>query len=300
MALAGREPIDRATLAYVAVALVFSLAHGPGAAPYSLPALLGLLLAGVLAGVVAPGARRPGERARFLPEFYPLFLTVAFYADVGLVNASRGVRHDAVVQGWEQWLFSGSPSTAWIRAFPDPAWSTLMHGAYLSYYPIVVGVPLALWLSGRRLAARQALLLTMVAFYLCYTAFLIFPVAGPRYLLPPAANAATDVPIARLTRRLLAGGSAWGTAFPSSHVAVAVVAAGCGWRAWPRLRALFPLAALLLALGTVYGQFHYAVDALAGAAVGLAVLIVGSRAGYDLAPRVARATGTLHERSLPR
>jgi len=46
---------------------------------------------------------------------------------------------------------------------------------------------------------------------------------------------------------------------------------------------LVPLA-LLLSLGTVYGQLHYAVDALAGAAVGLCVDGLGRRAGYDSAP----------------
>ena len=65
---------------------------------------------------------------------------------------------------------------------------------------------------------------------MCYAVFLAFPVAGPRYLFPPAVNAATTVPAAAVTHRLLQGASAWGTAFPSSHVAVALVAAVCAWR----------------------------------------------------------------------
>jgi len=39
-------------------------------------------------------------------------------------------------------------------------------------------------------------------------------------------------------------------------------------------------AALLLSLATVYCQLHYAIDALAGAALAAAVLIAGRRAGY--------------------
>jgi membrane-associated phospholipid phosphatase len=99
-------------------------------------------------------------------------------------------------------------------------------------------------------------------------------VAGPRYLFPLAANAASDTAIARFTQRLLDDGAAWGTAFPSSHVAVSVVAAGVAVREWRPLGVVLLVAASLLTLGTVYGQFHYAVDAVAGAGLAAAVVAV--------------------------
>jgi len=280
MALA---PIDRATLAYLVVALAFNLAYGPRE-PSSLLLPGALLMAALVAGFLAPRARGAGRLGRLLAEFYPLLLILGLYTHVGLVNAARGVSYDRLVIGWEAALFSGQPSLAWIRGFSSPAWSTLMHGAYLSYYAIVAGAPLAMWWSGRIRAARETLLLIMVTFYACYTIFLIFPVAGPRYVFPLPRNAATEVPLAVLTHRVLEGGSAWGTAFPSSHVAAGLVAALAAIR---HLRSrgwvLLPLA-VLLSLGTVYGQFHYAVDALAGAGVALSVDWLGRRAGYDSAP----------------
>ena len=291
MALA---PIDRATLAYLGVAFAFTLAHGPRQAPASVLLPVSLALAAVVAGFIAPRARREASVGAFLAEFYPLVLTLGLYTHVGLVNAARGVSHDGLVQGWEQALFGGQPSFDWIRAFPSPVWSTLMHAAYLSYYGALVAAPLGLWLTGRRAAACATLLLTMTTFYLCYTSFLAFPVAGPRYLLAPARNAATVVPVAAFTQRLLEGGSAWGTAFPSSHVAAALVAAICAWRGWrPLGMALVPLS-LLLSLATVYGQLHYAVDALAGAALAVAVLYVGRRAGYDAGAAVPKITRDPH------
>jgi membrane-associated phospholipid phosphatase len=201
------------------------------------------------------------------------------------VNAAGSVSHDARVQRWEAQLFGGQPSLEWIRSFPSPAWSTLMHGAYLSYYLILAAAPLGLWATGRRGETRRTILLTMTTLYVCYAAFLAFPVAGPRYLFPAPENAAAAVPAAVLTRLLLEGASAWGTAFPSSHVAAALVAAACAWRALRPLGAALVPAALLMSLATVYGQFHYAVDALAGAALAAAVLFAGRRAGYDSAFR---------------
>jgi membrane-associated phospholipid phosphatase len=144
---------------------------------------------------------------------------------------------------------------------------------------ILAAAPLGLWLSGRRDGARRVTLAMMAAFYICYAAFLLFPVAGPRYLFPPAANAARDAAIARFTQRLLDDGAAWGTAFPSSHVAVALAAAGVTVREWRPLGMILLAAALLLTLGTVFGQFHYAVDAVAGAALAAAVVAVSVRIG---------------------
>jgi membrane-associated phospholipid phosphatase len=228
-------------------------------------ALLALALA-------APALRRRGGRPGFLAEFYPLLAAVGLYTAVGMVNAIAGVSHDAAVQRWEDALFGGQPSREWIRAAPWPWLSVAMHAGYLSYYLILAGAPLGLWLSGRREGARRVTLAMMAAFYLCYAIFLLFPVAGPRYTFPLADNAATAMGIARFTQRLLDGGAAWGTAFPSSHVAVSLVAAGVTLGEWRALGAPLLAAAILLTLGTVYGQFHYAVDAVAGAALAAAVV----------------------------
>jgi membrane-associated phospholipid phosphatase len=297
MAVGPLAPIDRATLVYVAVALAFTLRHGPRGLPDALLLPGALALTAVVAAVLAPRARRAGALGTLLGEFYPLALTVALYTHVGLVNAAGGVAHDALVLRWEQALFGGQPALEWVRAFPSPAWSTLMHGAYLSYYAILAAAPLGLWWRGRRPAAREALFLMMTTFYACYAIFLAFPVAGPRYLFPPADNAATAVPLARLAHRLLESGSAWGTAFPSSHVAVALVAAAAAWRGWRVLGAILLPAAVLLTLATVYGQFHYAVDALAGALVAAARLLRRGRRRYDRVSSADTREATPRERT---
>src|SRR2546426_11377486 len=104
----------------------------------------------------------------------------------------------------------------------------------------------------------------MVTFYICYVVFLFFPVAGPRYTFDLANNAATSVWPARATQWLLDLGDSWGAAFPSSHVAAAVVAALCALRYWRPLGLLLTPLTVGLVLSVVYGQFHYAVDAVAG------------------------------------
>jgi membrane-associated phospholipid phosphatase len=177
------------------------------------------------------------------------------------------VSHDVLVQGWEEALFRGQPSLDWIRSDTWTWLSWPLHAAYLSYYVILAGAPLGLLLMGRRPEAAGAATLIMAAFYACYSVFAWFPVAGPRYTFTLAHNAATATLPARVTQQLLNSASAWGTAFPSSHVAAALTAGLAAGRGSRALGLALTAAAVLLALGTVYGQFHYAVDAIAGAAV---------------------------------
>ena len=117
--------------------------------------------------------------------------------------------------------------------------------------------------------------------------FLLFPVVGPRLVFPAADNAATQTAIAQLTARFLDQVAAWGAAFPSSHVAVSVAATAAALREWRALGLALVIPTTLLALGSVYGQFHYGVDALAGLGVGLAVAAGAWLAARQAAPRSA-------------
>jgi membrane-associated phospholipid phosphatase len=268
--------VDVWTLAYLA--FVTAVLAARWSLPLPRPELLVLAHVLILATVLLAAALRTRRPNAFLAEFYGVFLLSGVYTEVGILNSVQGLSHDRLVQSWEASLFGGQPSFEWIRAMPWPPMSYVLHAAYLSYYFIVAGTPLVLWLSGRKDGARETILRIMATFYVCYAVFLLFPVAGPRYLFPLVQNAATDIGPARFTQQLLNNAAAWGTAFPSSHVAVSVVTALSAWLAWRAFGAFVVVLAALLTLGTVYGQFHYAIDAIAGTVVGVAMLAVRRRA----------------------
>jgi membrane-associated phospholipid phosphatase len=262
--------VDVSTLVYVAIATAALLAF-PGGDRASWNWLLiahGLIVALVL---LAPAARDAGALGRFLGEWYPMLLLGGLYAEVGVVNVTLGYQHDQAIQRLEAWVFGSQLSYRWIRDMPNPAFSWLMHACYLAYYAILYASPLGLWFAGRRDAARRTIFAVMVTFYFCYVVFLFFPVAGPRYAFDLAHNAATEVWPARAVQWLLDRGDSWGAAFPSSHVAAAVVAALCALRYWRPLGLVLTPFTLGLVLSVVYGQFHYAVDAVAGLFVASAV-----------------------------
>jgi membrane-associated phospholipid phosphatase len=269
-----RTALDVWTIAYACFAsLVIVVRGGALAVPLVIAhaSLVGVAL-------LAPALRRSNTAGRFLAAFYPLMAVLGLYSAIGLVNAAGGTSHDEAVQAWDAALFGAQPSRDWIRGWPHPALSWTLHVAYLSYYMTLAAAPLGLWLSGRRESARHVAFLMMLTFYLCYAAFLLFPVAGPRYIFPQADNPATAVLPARLAQRLLDGNAAWGTAFPSSHVAVSLVAAAAAAREWAAFGVGLLVLAVLLTFATVYGQFHYASDAVAGSVLASVVLAVSRKA----------------------
>jgi membrane-associated phospholipid phosphatase len=272
------QPIDVATLAYLGVATV-ALARALGAAP--VPQWGWLLVAHGLLGalvLLAPRARASGAVGRFVGDWYPMLLLGGLYGELGILTLANGVSYDAAIQRLEALVFGSQVSYRWIRETPDVTLSWLLHLSYLSYYPVLYLPALALWLRGRRDAVRHTIFALMVTFYTCYVVSLFFPVAGPRYAFPLPDNAATAVWPARAAQWLLNSGDSWGVAFPSSHVAAAVVATGMLLRYARRPGlVLLPLTTGLV-LAVVYGQFHYAVDAVAGLALAAVTLGVAATA----------------------
>jgi membrane-associated phospholipid phosphatase len=260
--------VDGWTLGYAIVAVAAFVWRVPHE---RLPALLAIHALLVVLVLMMPRARRAGPVGRFLGDWYPLLIVTALYTEVGLVNLADGRAYDRMVLGWEQALFGFQPAREWIRSNPSTGLSWILYLGYLAYYPIIAAAPLALWATGQREAMRQALTTIMATFYVCYTIFLVFPVVGPRHVFAAADNVATQTMIAQFTARFIDHVAAWGAAFPSSHVAVSVAATAAALRQWRALGALLVVPTALLALGSVYGQFHYAVDVLAGLGVGLAV-----------------------------
>jgi membrane-associated phospholipid phosphatase len=271
------EPADRygrlaraLVVAFLAAGTVpmAAYAHATGdAAP--LLAHLAALGAALLVAATRRAALRPAR------DWMPLALGPFLYVEMRWLIEGIGRPHaDAVVRGWEGLLFPSDPSATWAPRAAHPGLSEALHFAYASYYLLVYVPPAILYLRGRRDAFAATLLALTLVYGICFAAYLVFPVDGPRYLVGPAA--APDGPVRTFVLHLLAAGSSRGTAFPSSHVAASVVASLCALRFQRPVGVVVSVLTAGLALGTVYGGFHYAVDALAGGIVGLAAWLLAS------------------------
>jgi len=212
---------------------------------------------------------------RWLRAWLPLFCLLFLYSEIPMLLRAIGQEalYDDTVISWEQALFDAQPARVWAGRWPIRLASETLHLAYLSYYPLIFSVPVVLWWRRRADDFTEAMFALMLTFIACFTCYLFFPVAGPRYLwLQPVG--VPEGPVRAATTWLLEARSSRGTAFPSSHVAVATTQAVLAFRYFGWRGAFIAVLALGLSAGAVYGGFHYAIDVLAGIGVGALVVSV--------------------------
>ena len=269
----------------VALATYLALATWPigryaAASGATLPLFIhATILAYTLALLAAPVAlRRPAM------DWLTLTIGPLMYVELRWIIAGVGAPHrDTLVIGWEGALFPSYPSVTLALQWHVAAVSELLHLAYASYYLLVYLPPIALYLRGRRDAFVSTMLALTVVYGVCFVTYALFPVDGPRYLV--GAAAAPEGPIRSFVLTLLDRGSSRGTAFPSSHVAASVVSALCALRYQRAVGVAVTVATAALTLSTVYGGFHYAVDALVGVILGGLAWLVSTVALEPLASR---------------
>jgi membrane-associated phospholipid phosphatase len=285
------RPVDLLLLGYLSVVSVVAVLRAPAQ-----PGCWWLLVAHGLFLILLVLFTRPGlgPVGRALRELYPLLLLVGLYAELDVLNGA-GTRpvYDALVQRWELALFGTQTAVAWWQNAPSGFWSALLHAAYFSYYFVILAPALYFAIRRDLVAVSHFVLVVMTVFVLCYLVFLFFPVAGPYYLFPRPPAWFTDNLPARVVYSTLAGGSSYGAAFPSSHVAATVAAALAAYRGSRPLGLALAVPTILLTVGVVYCQMHYGVDAVAGLAVGAGVAwALGTVRSWEGEPAATMADST--------
>jgi hypothetical protein len=295
--LAPFRPAAALLAGYLAATLV-PLVRG-GASP-------GLVVAQVALLAGALWAVRGDGRSRTLAAWLPLLAVPACYAALPAIAAGLGrtTLHDALVIGWERALFGTSPVLTLSARWPSRALSELLHAGYLSYYLLIYAPPAWLWWratrtvhhdaprdgavpNGATAAFAAAVFTVWLTFVCCYLVFALLPVQGPWYEWA-APSTIPDGPVRRTVQALLHAGSSRGTAFPSSHVAVSIAHTVALARVAPHLAIPAALATALLAMGAMHGGFHYGVDVLAGALLGLTLGALGPRLHARLGAALTR------------
>lgn len=286
----GLRPVDVLLLAYLLVTGVLILGY-PKHLPWW-PLHLALRLVAVVA-ILRLVPRRPRRAAlAFVRDWYPIAAFLPLYSELGTLTHLFGpAAHDPVIVTWEAALFGGQPSQTLHTLWPWPALSEYLHFSYFYYYFVPTTLGMWLYLRGDMARFSRALTATLLAFLSCALVYVFFPVVGPYHHFGHAPAATWGGVFAPLVHGIVQGGSSLGTAFPSSHTAVAVAVWLSAWRlsrpAFVVLTAIVPA----LALGTVYGGFHYALDTLGGVALGGAVALFAPRLHAGIAASLARRKG---------
>jgi membrane-associated phospholipid phosphatase len=224
----------------------------------------------VLAAVVAGAMWGLAQTHWRFRDWAPLALMLTAYREMDWFTPSV---HDHQLENtwivWDRWLLHDAGTRKAIESL-----GALLPGyleiCYLLVYAVAPVSLAALLLNGSRDRLHRWWLAHLVGTLGCYALFPYFPSEPPR-----TAFAGQDLPkvttmLRSVNLAIVGGYGIHSSVFPSAHVASALSAAWGLLFTLKRRRWLgWAMAAygVSVAIGSFYGRYHYAVDAVAGAAM---------------------------------
>jgi membrane-associated phospholipid phosphatase len=270
---------------YIAIVLGLLIAFGGHFEPAGRLIADHVFFALCAAAALVLAARWPNPLTRFLRWWYPLLLCTFCFEAIGhMVHLIQPRLIDARLVQADQSVF-GTVLTPLLQDNSGRLMTEVMYIFYSSYYFLIPGIGLVLYFRNREktrerpsVPFRKYMLTVSLTYWVCYLHFLFTPAGGPvfwpRY--PGPVREMAGGPITAIEQWVFNHGTIVGGAFPSSHVAVAVVCAWFAIRCSIVPVVLVPLCTGL-AISTVYAGYHYGVDVLYGIAIGVIVTLIAAR-----------------------
>lgn len=177
---------------------------------------------------------------------------------------SHGIR-DTAIQRIDASIFFGHEVGYWLE-FVAAKWLTyLLSGVYYSWFWFLF-FTIAVLLIRSQKAASEYVFASLLAFYMGYLCYVLVPVIGPGYTIPFHVVLGGLAPNYTLDTALVAR-----DCFPSLHTAITVVMLIYVGRHQPRWLYLYAPIGALIIFATLYLRYHYGLDDIAGASLGIIV-----------------------------
>lgn len=206
---------------------------------------------------------------------YPLILLA--YKEIGwlaLPHTSRALEESWV--RWDRLLLNDWGLRGAIESFV--LLPNLLELSYLLVYAVPAYATALLLFKGHSKRIDTFYVVLLLGTLGTYALYPYFPSEPPRSVFPDQDMPTVMTVFRRINLYLVNGYGIHTSVFPSGHVAASFSAAFGLWLAMPeqRRRAIgLAVLAALIAVATVYGRYHYAVDALGGFAMAVAAMLAG-------------------------
>lgn len=288
------RPTDYLLTAYLSYVLLLALLR-----PLSSKALLFIVsidLAVVFGLVVAAWGYhlRRSKVLHVLRDLLTLACVILAYRQMGWLAPAS---HTNVLENqWiklDRYLLSNLGLRELIEA-AGPLFPAILEISYSIVYTLGLAGVMVLY-NRRRFAETPRFLTIYVAgTILAYALFPFFP-SEPPWTVFPGQDMPTVTTLFRTFNLKLVGGYGIHTSvFPSAHVSSAFAAAYGLYLCLPERRIfahIFFVVATLIAIATVYGRYHYAVDAVAGFALSTGIFLILKWAGRARKPQTRASFG---------
>ena len=264
-------PFDWLIVGYCSLMMMLIVVFGRPLGSYldELAVYVGVVLVSLL--IVRYVDERRGRLHAFVRLLYPVLLFGLFYRTMGgLVFLIFDGFLDWQLTTFERLIIGVNP-TLYIDQHLLNVWlNELFSFCYFSYYFMVPVLLLLLYRVRKYDAMKRSLTAICLAFFISYVLFILHPIEGPRWFFVNEFSNTIDGPVFRPLTQLIIGNAAFhGGCMPSSHVAVALVVMLAGFRYLRKLGWVLVPINIGLAVGTVWGRYHYISDIFVGAAIGV-------------------------------
>lgn len=210
-------------------------------------------------------------------DFAPLAFTLAAYREMNwFTPAVRDHHLEKMWIVWDRRLLDGAHLRALVESLGAllPSYFELCYLLVYSVGFVAIGL---LYHYRRRDRIDDFLIVYLAGTLGAYVLFPYFPSEPPRTIFPGADLPHVLTLVRRLNLWILGDYGIHSSVFPSAHVSSSFSAA---WGLHitlpdrPRLARALAVYALSVAIATIYGRYHYAVDAAAGFGIALCAAIV--------------------------
>lgn len=223
-------------------------------------------------------ARSRNKVVHFFRDAYPLLFLFLFYEELeGLIHIIFPKPFDYLVNELELAIFGVYP-TVWLQNIMKPWLTEFFVYSYFSYYFLIAIPAITLYALGKKGEFHEFSVNVMLAYYVSFIIFVLFPVHGPRFTLASLHTLPLKgYAFSEIHAYFMGMGAYKGGAMPSSHIAATFVSLLMMKRYEKRIYyPMLPLVAFMI-LSTIYGRYHYVSDAVAGLLVGWLSLITISQ-----------------------
>lgn len=215
-------------------------------------------------------------RLCYIQGIYILYFTESIWLSQLMFN---GASFDAFFANLDFRIFGFQPAVQFPRYFQQyRIINEMFFFSYFFYYGLISTGVWILFIRKHYQVAARVLFIISVSFFIMYVWFIFFPVKGPKYFFAELNEIwysnFQGFFFTRIMKGLFNNTNLGGAAFPSSHVALALVAFVLNWKYNRYLIPLYLPLTVLLFVSTVYLYAHYFVDIPAGIVTGIVLYLL--------------------------
>ena len=264
-------PFDKIIMGYCKLMIVLILIFGRPLVnyvdelfTYSIAAAIAILLPLTL-------DESKGRLSAFFRLMYAAMLFGIFYrATGGTMFLIFDHFFDYQLVAFETSLYGMEP-TLYIDYFLLSPWlNEIFSFCYFCYYLMIPVFLIALFVKKDYGVIKKYLTAAAITYAVSFLIYFLYPIEGPRWHFEGQyLNTIDGYFFRHLVEMIIAGGAVHGGCMPSSHIAIAlVIMMFClkHYRVWGWILFIINIG---LAIGTVWGRFHYVTDVYVGIAIGL-------------------------------